>query len=83
VRNVEIKVEVPEEILLTTRFSKEDMAEEFKKVTAMELYKEGKLSLGKSAKLADLCISDFIDFLGTHKVSIFDYTKEELEKELS
>lgn len=80
--SVKIKVEVPEEILLATRFSKEDMAKEFKKITAMELYREGKLSLGKASKLANLCISDFIDFLGIHKVSVFEYTKEELEEEL-
>lgn len=80
---VKLHVEVPEDILLSIRLSKKGMAKELKKITAMELYKEGKLSLGKASRLADLSLSDFIDFLGQHQVSLFDFTDEELQHELS
>lgn len=53
-----------------------------KRNTAMELYKEGKLSFGKAAKLSGMCHNDFLNFLGQHKISIFNYTDEEIEEEL-
>lgn len=79
---VKLDVRVPKEIFQTTRISKKELEEELKKNTAMELYKEGKLSFGKAAKLAGMCHNDFLNFLGQHKISIFNYTDEEIEEEL-
>ncbi|QLH43796.1 MAG: UPF0175 family protein [Coxiellaceae bacterium] len=49
---------------------------------AVKLYKEGALTLGKAAKLADQSLEGFIERLGKLGVSIVDYTADELNKEL-
>ncbi|MBL7170034.1 MAG: UPF0175 family protein [Candidatus Aenigmarchaeota archaeon] len=41
-----------------------------RKRQALELYRQGKVSLGKAAKIADLTIAEMIDFLGKEGVGI-------------
>ncbi len=67
-----IQIEVPEEI------SERDI----KIALAVQLYKDGKLTLKQASDLADLCIEDFMKVLSEKKVSIINLDKEELKKEL-
>ncbi len=47
-----------------------DLLEEGKKMKAMNLYKNKKISLGLGAKLAGLNLSDFLDLLEEHNVKL-------------
>lgn len=49
---------------------------------AIELYREGKLTLGQAAGLAGLCIEDFMRELSRRGISIINLDQEELEEEL-
>lgn len=49
---------------------------------AIKLYEVGKLSLGQAAKLAEFSKRAFIEMLGHYKVSVFNYSPEELRSEL-
>ena len=71
-----INVPVPEEILLSLRVNDEEFAIQMKTLTALKLYESGKLSVGQAATFAGMDESDFIKFLGKHKVSIFGSTPE-------
>ena len=54
-----------------------------KKYNALKLYKMNKLSLGKSAELAEMSEEDFIKFLSENNISIFSYmTKDILERDV-
>lgn len=53
-------------------------------VTAMsaQLYEMGKLSIGQAAQLAGFEKREFIEVLGTYGVSIFNYSAEDVDKDL-
>ena len=80
---VKIILDLPKETLDFMRKSKNEMPSEIRKLLAMELVKEGKVPFGKGAEIAGLYHSDFLDYLAQYKVSIFQYTEDELSKELS
>jgi antitoxin (DNA-binding transcriptional repressor) of toxin-antitoxin stability system len=48
---------------------------------AVNMYKSGDLSLGQGAKLARMAYSDFVEYLGTLKVSVVNYDDSEIERE--
>jgi predicted HTH domain antitoxin len=56
--------------------------DETQTLLAIKLYETGRLSLGKAAELANYSNRAFIEVLGHHKVPIFDYSPEDLRKEL-
>lgn len=49
---------------------------------ASRLYEKSKLSLGQAAEMAGLSKRAFMEVLGQYGVSLFNYDKEELKKEL-
>ena len=49
---------------------------------AVQLYREGKLTLKQASDLADLCLEDFMKVLSEKKVSVINWDEEELHKEL-
>jgi predicted HTH domain antitoxin len=75
-----LKIEYPDEILLSLKESKEDFASELKMAAAVKLYEVGKLSSGKAAKLAGLDKVSFLKTLGTYKISIS--TLKEFQKDM-
>ena len=78
-----IVLEIPEEILHDKKTTPEEKGKILLKMAAMELYKQTDSSHGYCAQVAGMYIGDFIQYLGEHKISIYDYyTEEELEREL-
>jgi predicted HTH domain antitoxin len=57
--------------------------EEAKLALALRLYDKGKLSLGKAAQIAGFSKRAFIDILIREGIAVFNYTAEDLAKELS
>ncbi len=51
-------------------------------ILATKLYERGKLSLGQAAELAGLSKRAFMEILSDYGVSIFNYSPNELEKDL-
>ncbi len=49
---------------------------------AIELYREGRLTIKQAAEFAGLCVEDFMRELSRRKISIINFDKEELEEEL-
>lgn len=56
---------------------------EAKTLLAAKLYEKGSLSLGQAAELAGYTKRTFIELLANYDVSVFEYTEEELEKDLA
>jgi predicted HTH domain antitoxin len=46
------------------------------------MFELGKVSSGKAAELAGMSRVEFIETCGRYRVSVFNYTPEELEKEI-
>jgi predicted HTH domain antitoxin len=51
-------------------------------LAAVKLYEMGKVSSGKAAALAGTDRASFLLGLGRYRVSVFNYTPEELEREV-
>ncbi len=71
-----VSINVPEEILLDLHEDKDNFAEYMKKMLAVDLYKNKKVSLGYCASVAEMSKEDFIKYLGMNGVSIFAFTSE-------
>lgn len=75
-KNININISVPNEILLTLRETDSELALNMKRWAALKLFEEKKLSIGQSAELAEMTEEDFIRYLGSNKVSVFPYRSE-------
>ena len=51
-------------------------------MAALKMFELGKVSSGKAAELAGMSRVEFIETCGRYRVSAFNYTPEELEKEI-
>ncbi|MFQ6093712.1 MAG: UPF0175 family protein [bacterium] len=79
---VSLQVDFPEDVFFTLRKSKRGLEQEVKKIVALELFRQRRLSSGKAAQLAGMCLSDFMDLTREHKIPWVEYTEEELKKEV-
>ena len=50
--------------------------------SAVELYRVGKVTLKQAAEIAGVCVEDFMKLLSRRKVSILNWTLNELKEEL-
>ena len=51
-------------------------------MAAVKMFELGKLSSGKAAELAGLSRVEFFEMCGRYRVPIFNYSPEDLEREL-
>lgn len=72
-----VSINVPEEILLDLHEDKKDFADYMKKMLALDLYKNKKVSLGYCASVAEMTKEDFVQYLGMNGVSIFSFGSED------
>ncbi len=49
---------------------------------ATKLYEKGKLSLGQAAELAGFSKRAFVEVLGSYDVSVFNYSTDDLERDV-
>jgi len=56
--------------------------EEWRKQTALELLRDGKVTFGKAAEMAKLSLWEFADLVRQRNVEWVRYTLEEIEKEI-
>ena len=81
---VNLEIEIPERIR-GTDLEKKLLQKVHKHAlgqAVVELYKAGSISTGTGAELLQMPLYDFIQFLGQHQVSIFNYTPEELDQDV-
>ncbi|MGE0133313.1 MAG: UPF0175 family protein [Blastocatellales bacterium] len=78
-----ISVELPEAVFAALRKAPEDFVQEMRVATAVKWYELGILSQGKAAEVAGLTRAGFIVALSRFKVSVWQYTAEELRMEQS
>lgn len=81
-----IETRVPEDVyrlLQAHGVARESLAEQSRRLLAIQFYQTRVLSLGKSARLAGMDRWDFIELLDAHQVPVLDYGDEELEAEFA
>jgi predicted HTH domain antitoxin len=79
-----VQIRIPKEIYDVLEFYKIDkeLDKDIKLLLAVELFSKGYLTLEQASKLAGIPIADFIDELSRRGIPIFEYSEEELRKEI-
>lgn len=78
-----ITVDLPEQIEQALNRTPGEMARDVKLYAALMLYQLGKLSSGMAAQMAGLSRVEFLYLCGEYGISVFQYTSEELDAELT
>lgn len=78
-RLVEVKIRVPSEV--AGLISPRRLEDELRLLAALELYREGRVSLGKAAEIAGLSLREFLYELRIRRIPL-NYDLEELEEDL-
>jgi predicted HTH domain antitoxin len=77
-----IQVELPEEAFRGRTPDIREVAQELRLLWLLEEVRTRRLGFGKAAELAGLPQARFLDLMGQHSISPFDYDAEELAREV-
>lgn len=78
-----ITVHVPEKVQHALNRTPGEMERDVKLYAALMLYQLGKLSSGMAAQVAGIPRVEFLHLCGEYGISVFQYTPEELEADLT
>jgi predicted HTH domain antitoxin len=70
-------------LFISVPFTSELLALGVHHTLAVTLFKEGDFSLGKSAKLAKMTMTEFIEHVSQLGIPIVDFSEEELDQEMA
>ena len=76
-------VNVPDAVLYDTRMNTENSQAFVKCATALLYYTSKGVSLGYCAQIAEMSKMDFIRFLSENGVSVFDFSQDELARDIA
>ncbi|MGA8224095.1 MAG: UPF0175 family protein [Candidatus Acidiferrales bacterium] len=76
-----VRVELPSALLKAANLEGRDRSQEAARLLALELYREGKVSLGRAAELCQTPLAAFMDFAAKHSVPPLRFSNEDLEEE--
>ena len=78
---IELKLQVSEGVLASLRKAPDEFCREMRLAAAIKWYEMKQVSQGRAAEIAGLTRSEFIDALGRHGVTPFQYDAAEIEQE--
>ena len=82
-KSIELTVQIPEDILYTLNETKKEFTRKMKLYAAGELYRLGKLSMGKAAELAGMNKVDFLFELGRYDIPAINYDEDDFGEEIA
>ena len=72
-----VTLEIPEEVFALAGMREGSPSDRAAKLLALELFQEGRTSLGRAAELAGASVEEFMDFSSRRKVSLH-YAEDDL-----
>lgn len=78
---METKLKLPHEIITICKVRENELASFLKKAIAIELFREGLVSVGKASEIADVSRNEMMDLLGERRIPLH-YTVEDLEEDV-
>lgn len=76
---VPVNVELPAELVSVAKLDQGNVSLGAAKLIALELFREGTVSLGRAAELCGAPLAAFMDFAAAHGVPPLNYDADELE----
>lgn len=73
-----VQIDIPAELLRAAGVSEDKPSEQVTKLLALELYREGAVSLGRAAELCRISVAHFMEFASEREVDL-DFDPDELE----
>jgi len=77
-----VQVALPEEAFQSHPWDADRISEELRLLWLLDLVRERRLGHGKAAELAGLARARFLQIMGQHRISAFDYDSGDLDEEL-
>ncbi len=78
-----ISIELPETALLSLGKTSEDLGREILVAAVVKWFELGTISQSKAAEILEISRAEFLEILSDYRVSAWQYTKEDLDEELS
>jgi predicted HTH domain antitoxin len=75
-----VRAEIPAELVVAAGLDAQNLSVEAARLLALELYREGKVSLGRAAELCHTPFEQFMEFAGRHEVPLH-YDADDLEED--
>jgi predicted HTH domain antitoxin len=75
-----VRAEIPTELVMAAGLDAQNLSVEAARLLALELYREGKVSLGRAAELCHTPLEQFMEFAGRHEVPLH-YGADDLEED--
>ena len=76
-----VNLELPAELVSAAKLDQGNVSQEAAKLIALELFREGAVSLGLAAELCATPLAAFMDFAAVHGVPPLNYGIEQLEED--
>jgi predicted HTH domain antitoxin len=81
--NVEtLGTKIPRDFEHALRLTKDELEDHLLLMAALKMFELGKISLGKAAELAQMSRVEFMEMCSKYRISLFNYSEDELENEL-
>lgn len=78
-----VEVDLPAEAFSHTPWDPRQLAHELRLLWFLELVRQRRLGFGKAAELAQVPLARFLELMGEHQITPFDYDPEDIEQELA
>jgi predicted HTH domain antitoxin len=78
----ELTIRYPADLEESVQTTAEELQQQIRLMAALKMFELGKLSSGKAAELAGFARVDFFEACARYKVSVFNYSSDELENEI-
>ncbi len=77
-----LEISCPEDILAESGETPEELEQELRFLVAEKLYEMGRVTSGHAAEMAGMDRVPFLNELGRHRISVVNYSPEELTREI-
>ncbi|MCD6167055.1 UPF0175 family protein [bacterium] len=77
-----VKIPYPEDLPKALGETPEVFERELRFLVAAKLYEMGRIFSGRAAEMADMSRVEFLEALGKYRIPVFNYSLEELEREI-
>lgn len=78
----ELRIPYPEKLPEAMGQTPDEFEHEMRFLVAAKLYELGRITSGRAADVAGMERADFLNELGAHRISVWNYDAEELEQEI-